>query len=152
MDIEKVINKNLIKLDLKAKNKEEAIKELANLLDNEGCLIDKEEYLKSVYHRESISSTFCGYSVAIPHGITKAVRKPSLCFGRTSGFNWDIEDDETFVEYVYLIAIPETQDKSDESIEHLNILSTIATLTLEDEIREKWETVKTPEEFLETLR
>ncbi|KAA2301091.1 PTS sugar transporter subunit IIA, partial [Clostridioides difficile] len=52
MDITKIINERLIKLDLKARTKDEAIEELADLLAKEGALSSKEEFIKDVYLRE----------------------------------------------------------------------------------------------------
>ena len=57
MDITKIINERLIKLDLKARTKAEAIEELVDLLAKEGAISSKEEFIKDVYLREEEGQT-----------------------------------------------------------------------------------------------
>lgn len=143
-----IINRNLIKLDLKANNRDEAIKELVFLLEKEKRIESSEIYNESVQYRESIASTYCGFEIAIPHGISSTVKEPSLCFGRVKGFNWtDGEDD--FVRFIFLIAIPE--NVGEEGSTHLEILSSMAKLCLLEDVRNKWETAKTPDDILDSI-
>ena len=53
MNIEEVLSENLIVLDMKARNKEEAIRELAEILYKERKIFDKELFVKDVYLREA---------------------------------------------------------------------------------------------------
>ena len=56
-DISKVLNQNLITLDLTASNKEEAISELTDLLVAEGAVNDKEAFVEDVLIRETEGMT-----------------------------------------------------------------------------------------------
>lgn len=150
MLLKNVIKSEMVILDLNAKNRNDAIEELVDLLYNGGYIIDKKEFNESVRYREGLASTYCGFELAIPHGISKTVKKPGVCFGRTTGIDWD-GDGETQVKYIFLIAIPYDENNKDESNKHIKILSSIASLGLKDKIREKWSKAETKEEFLKTL-
>ena len=50
-----------------AESKFEAINQAAELLVNSGCI--KPEYIKSIKNRESVSNTYIGSGIAIPHGM-----------------------------------------------------------------------------------
>ena len=57
MNIEEVLSENLIVLNMKARNKEEAIRELTEILYKEGKIFDKELFVKDVYLREAEGQT-----------------------------------------------------------------------------------------------
>lgn len=150
MILNDVINSRMVKLDIQAANRNDAIIELADLMYNEGYVINKKEFIESVYFREQLASTYCGFDLAIPHGISKTVEKLGVCFGRTKGIDWD-GDGETKVKYIFLMAMPYDENNKDESNKPLKILSSIASLGLKDKIREKWSRIETVEEFMDTL-
>ena len=72
-----------IELNSELKNKSHALNFLVNKLDDKGCLSDRREYFDAVLKREELLSTYCGYNIAIPHAISKAVKKVSFGFCRT---------------------------------------------------------------------
>lgn len=150
MELNDVINLGLINLDLKAKNKFGVINELIEMVYKEQRISSKEEALAAVKYRENLSSTFCGFDIAIPHGISNTVRVPTLCFGRsTAGFNW--EDNDDVVKFIFLILVPKNNLDDEDEPTHLEILSTVAKLVLIDEEREQWEKAETKEAILESL-
>lgn len=117
-----IINKNLIKLDLQNNNKEDIIKELASLINSEDRLSNYEEYLEEVLRRESLTTTGIGFGVAIPHGKCNAVKVPTVAVGRISkGVDWNSLD-ESPVQVVFLLAVPE-EAASDQ---HLRILAALS--------------------------
>lgn len=78
MNIEEVLSENLIVLNMKARNKEEAIRELTKILYKEGKIFDKELFVKDVYLREAEGQTGLGNHIAIPHGKSDAVQVTSI--------------------------------------------------------------------------
>ena len=80
MNIEEVLSENLIVLNMKARNKEEAIRELTEILYKEGKIFDKELFVKDVYLREAEGQTGLGNHIAIPHGKSDAVQVTSIYF------------------------------------------------------------------------
>ena len=117
-----IINKNLIKLNIKSDSKEEIIKVLANLINGEDRLNNYETYLDEVLRRESLTTTGIGFGVAIPHGKCSAVKIPTVAVGRISeGADWNSLDDKP-VHVVFLLAVPE-EAASDQ---HLKILAALS--------------------------
>ena len=57
MNFSNLIDKNLIVLDLDSLNKNEVIEKLVDLLDENGALINKNEFLEAVLLRETKSPT-----------------------------------------------------------------------------------------------
>jgi mannitol/fructose-specific phosphotransferase system IIA component (Ntr-type) len=136
-----------IELDLTLNNKEEVLSRLVDSLASEGCLSDKAVFLEAVLEREKLMSTYCGFNIAIPHAVSKAVLKPAFGFCKTSHLEWDAEDEP--VEFILLLAIPE--QKNQKNSRHIDLMSHIATLALEEEVRGVWKNAVTQEEIINTF-
>lgn len=145
--MKKLIEIDLVDLNIKAKDKKEAILSLAENLDRAERLNDKEEYVKCVIAREELSTTGIGFGVAIPHGKTDAVKVPSLCFGRcVEKLEWESLDEKP-VEAIFLIAVPEKAAQD----EHLKILAALARKLMNEEFREKILKIQDKEEIVKLL-
>jgi len=134
-------------LDLNAENKEEAINELAQLLFERGKIKNKAAFVTDVMNREKMMSTYCGNNISIPHSISAEVNEASFAFGRSTGLAWDEADD--LVNVVLILAIPE-QKEGEDSI-HIDMMSAIAELALDDGIRSRWEKATSIEEIISTF-
>ena len=146
MDITKVINEKTIDLDLKGETKLDVIKELIELLDKEGRLLDKETYYQDVLKREEIGSTGVEMGVAIPHGKSAGVKEPSLAFGRVKN-GVDFESmDGVKSDLVFLIAVPENSDDT-----HIRILTSFARKLMHKEFRDGLRNSEKPAEIIELL-
>ena len=146
MDINKLMNENLIDLDLKGETKLDVIKELIELLDKEGRLLDKETYYQDVLKREEIGSTGVELGVAIPHGKSAGVKEPSLAFGRVKN-GVDFESmDGVKSDLVFLIAVPENSDDT-----HIRILTSFARKLMHKEFRDGLRNSEKPAEIIELL-
>ncbi|MDR3596892.1 fructose PTS transporter subunit IIA [Clostridium sp.] len=145
VDLAKVIQKETIKLDMKATTKDEALKELTELLYDAGTLSNKEAFLEDVYYRETLGSTGIGNGIAIPHGKSKFVNKTSIAFGKTKAdIKWETLDGKP-VNFVILFAVTE----SDKSSVHVRLLSKVAAKLGDDEACEDLLKATTPEEVYE---
>ncbi|MGL4865635.1 MAG: PTS sugar transporter subunit IIA, partial [Cetobacterium sp.] len=140
-----MLEKKYIKLKLTGKTKDEILQELVEVLDNGGALEDKDEFLKVVKAREATSSTGLEEGTAIPHGKTKAVKKPAVAFGRSNGVDFNSLDGEPS-KLFFMIAAPEDATDS-----HIETLSKLTNKLLDDEVREKLENAKTEDEILNIL-
>ncbi|WP_432666878.1 fructose PTS transporter subunit IIA [Wukongibacter baidiensis] len=119
--MDKIIDINLIDLNLNCISIEEVIEAMAELMDRCGRLNDKEAYIKAVMERERLSSTGIGFGIGIPHGKSNAVKVPSLALGRIKqGIEWQSLDGEP-VNIVFLIAVPQ-----ESSNQHLKILASLS--------------------------
>lgn len=147
MDIRNLIREDLITLDLKARDKQAAIRELAGLLEKCGLITNEEEFLQDVLKRESITTTGIGYGIAIPHAKSKAVKKSAVVFGRSKhGIEWESLDGQP-VDMVFLIATPAKQKEN----EHLKVLSLLSRKLIYEEFRQRLRESKTIQEILEIL-
>ena len=147
MDINKLMNENLINLELKGETKLDIIKELVELLDKEGRLLDREAYYQDVLKREEIGSTGVEMGVAIPHGKSAGVKEPSLAFGRVKNGGVDFDSmDGNKTDLVFLIAVPENSDDT-----HIRILTSFARKLMHKEFRDGLRSAVNPAEIIELL-
>lgn len=90
--IDYLAHENIL-LDLKAQNKEDAIKEIAVLLKNKPEVINYDIFLQDVFEREKLASTGIGNEVALPHARTDVVEDFVIAFGRSKkGIEFDSID------------------------------------------------------------
>ena len=78
MKITDLISKDSIDLQVEASSKEEILKKAVELMNQNGNIIHKEEYLKLIMKREEESSTGIGEEIAIPHGKGDSISAPGL--------------------------------------------------------------------------
>nr|WP_307775985.1 fructose-specific PTS transporter subunit EIIC [uncultured Cetobacterium sp.] len=142
----KMLVKGCINLDLKAKSKAEVIDELVEMLDKNGRLNDKEEFKKTILAREAQSSTGLEEGIAIPHGKSSSVKIPTVAFGLSkNGIEYESLDGEPSTLFFMIAAPAEATDS------HIETLSQLTSLLLDDDVREKLLNVKTEQEVLDIL-
>lgn len=135
-----------INLNLKGQTKQEIIDEMVEILYQGGKLNDKEEYKKAILAREAQSSTGLEEGIAIPHAKTSAVKIPSIAFGLSkNGVDYESLDGEPSKLFFMIVAPANASDT------HIEILSKLTTMLLDDEIREKLLEVKTEQEVIDIL-
>lgn len=140
-----IITENLILLDIELDDKAAVINEIANVLESELRLVDRELYIQDVYERERIVPTGIGDLIAIPHARSAGVSRSSLVYLRlSSAIRWN---DEEEVRYIFGIAVPE------ENIDnlHLKILSMVAKKLLDDKIKSIIVASTSKQQILENL-
>ncbi len=133
MNIEDIFNENLIELNMKATNKDEALRELTDSLYNIGNISDKDLFIKDVYARETEGQTGLGSHIAIPHGKSDAVKVTSIAFGRTKNdLKWESPDNKP-VHAIILFAVRNV----DKTTVHLKLLSQVAMALADDNTLER---------------
>ena len=144
--ISELLLPNAIILDLKAKEKVEAIKELSAVLIQQSFIIDSDEFFTAILKRENLESTGIGSGVAIPHARTKGVKNIVLAFGRSSnGVDFSSLDGKSS-HLIFLIAAPE-EKKS----EYIITLARLSKILRNEEVRVRLNRVKTPDEVLSII-
>lgn len=109
-----VIDINNIIFTNKFSSKQEAILKLSELLVESQIVIDKQKFIEDIFERENRGSTFVGENLAIPHGFSNQVKKPSIAIARVDNpFLWDENDNK--VKLTILFAIPEDDELEKES-------------------------------------
>ncbi len=143
MKITDLINEEAIQINGIAKNKEDAIKKMIDLMMKNKNIKNKEEYTKIVMQREKEGTTGIGEGIAIPHGKSDVVDKPGLsAMIIPDGVDFESLDGQP-AKLIFLIAAPNTKDNI-----HLEVLSRLSTLLMDTEFRKNLLSSKTPKEFL----
>ncbi|MDQ0256891.1 PTS system fructose-specific IIC component [Evansella vedderi] len=146
MKIVELLKKETMILDLRSTTKNEVIEELANELDRAGRLNDRKKFIEEIHNRESQSSTGIGDGIAIPHAKTNAVKEPTIVFGRSkSGIEYDSLDGNPS-HLFFMIAASEGANN-----EHLQTLSRLSTLLIDEDFREILMKAETKEEILTAI-
>ncbi|MCR5606869.1 MAG: PTS sugar transporter subunit IIA [Treponema sp.] len=76
-----VLTEKSVTSNLKAKNKDDVIKELIELLEESGKVTDREEVLKAINKRESLASTSIENGIAMPHTKCDGVEEVCMAIG-----------------------------------------------------------------------
>ena len=146
MKITDLINIEAIDLNVKAFSKEDIIKKAINLMTKNGNIVDLNEYEKLVFNREQEGTTGIGEEIAIPHGKGNCVSKPGVsAMVIPDGVNFNSLDGKD-VKLLFLIAAPDTKDNV-----HLNVLSKLSSLLMNENFRNKLLNAKSKEEFLKII-
>ena len=135
-------------IDLKAKpqDKAAALEHLITLMERGGNIADKEEYKACVLRREEEGSTGIGEGIAIPHAKTSAVKAPGLAAMLVQdGVDFDSLDGEP-AKLFFLIAAPDTEDNV-----HLDVLSHLSMLLMNDDFRSELLKAGSAKEFLSVI-
>ena len=145
MRIVDLLSKESIALNAAPKSKPEAIDLLIELQVKGGNIADKEAYKAGILAREEKGSTAVGEGIAIPHAKSEAVKAPSLAAMTVpEGVDYEALDDEPS-NLLFMIAAPNDGDV------HLEVLSRLMTILMDEDFREKLLNAKDKEEFLKTI-
>lgn len=146
MRITDLLDKRSISLNGAPKSKEEALDQVVALMTKSGKINDEEAYRKQVYAREEESTTGIGEGIAIPHGKCDAVDRPGLAaMVVKNGVDFDALDGEP-VTLIFLIAAPNTEDNV-----HLDVLSKLSVLMMDEDFSDSLRNAGSVEEFLEII-
>ena len=145
MRIVDLLNKESVMLGGSPKNKNEAIDMLVELQVKGGNIADKDEYKKGILAREEKGSTAVGEGIAIPHAKSEAVKAPSLAAMTVpEGVDYEALDDEPS-NLLFMIAAPNDGDV------HLEVLSRLMTILMDEDFRAKLLAAKDKDEFLKVI-
>ncbi|MGG0299561.1 fructose-specific PTS transporter subunit EIIC [Bacillus albus] len=143
MKITELLKRDTVIMNLTASNKEAVIDELVEKLAGANRLNSKVEFKEAILKRESQSTTGIGEGIAIPHAKTKAVKQPAICFGRSvSGVNYESLDGQP-AHLFFMIAASEGANNT-----HLETLSRLSTLLMDEAFRKQLLEAKDEEELL----
>lgn len=146
MKITDLISTASIDLNVKAKNKEELIEKAVKLMTKNGNIKDEQKYLELVTQREKQSSTGIGEEIAIPHGKGECITAPGVsAMVIPEGADFESLDGKP-VKLLFLIAAPDTKENI-----HLEVLSRLSTLLMDENFRKKLINAKTKEKLIQTL-
>lgn len=131
MQVAEIVDVNTIHTDLNAKTKDEALKELAQILLQNEYISDVDAFLEDIYAREAVGQTGIGNYIAIPHGNSDAVNKVGVAIGISDEeIPWETLDGKG-VKLIILFAVGKENDGAQQ---HLKMLSSFARKLGNDEV------------------
>lgn len=146
MRITDLLKKEAIELGVSVDSKEAAINKLVGLMDAAGNITDKEEYKKGILAREEMGTTAIGAGIAIPHSKNVAVKQAGLASMTVpAGVDYDSMDGEPS-NLFFMIAAP-----AEGSDVHLEVLSRLSTILMDDQFRADLLAAKDKDEYLKII-
>ncbi len=147
MNILDLLNENLVIIDLKAKNKNDTISEMSNVLKQENVISDLDGFINDIHLRESQTTTGIGEGVAIPHAKSQFVNKTAILFAKSnSGLDYKSLDNKA-VNLLFMLAV-----KEDATSEHVDILAKLSRLFLNDNFKKELLACNNPVEVISVIK
>lgn len=146
MRIIDLLDPRSIKLDGSASDKKDVLNQMVDLMAQSGKLEDIDRYRKGVYEREKEGTTGIGEGIAIPHCKSSAVKRPGLAaMALPDGVEFEALDAQP-VYLIFLIAAPDTEDNV-----HLDVLSKLSVLLMDEDFTRQLKEAGSVEEFLAAI-
>jgi len=142
-----VLQEKNILLNIKAKNKEGVLRELAELVSRDCPQLDAANVQRLLLERENIGSTGVGNGVAIPHARIETLESLIVCFGRNhAGIGFDAIDNQP-VHFFVMILSPIGQPE-----EYLKTLAAVSRFLKNQAIRKQLRLAEKKETVVEIFR
>lgn len=148
MKITHYLNRPQILIDLKCTDKLGVLKELTQVLIDQGLVAaeHREDIIAGLVEREELTSTGLGYGLAMPHIKTKAVTKILIVFGRSvAGVDFASLDGNPAHVFFLILAPPEM------TTEYLKVISVISALMKDADERQRLLRARSQEEVFSLL-
>ncbi|MCI3196988.1 PTS transporter subunit EIIA [Bacillus sp. HU-1818] len=137
-----IMSIDLIEPTLSGETRDDIIDEMIQKLSRTGMLHSESDFKQAIMNREQEGTTAIGMNIAIPHGKSDAVKKPSVAFGiKRSGIDWNSLDGSE-AKLIFMIAVP----KDSGGNQHLKLLQMLSRKLMDDSYRERLLSVQTKEE------
>jgi fructose-specific phosphotransferase system IIA component len=148
LTIDDVITPDLIVLELASTARDDAIREMADRLVEQGRIHDRDVYVNAVLKREAEGGgTGMEMGVAIPHAKSEAVKNASVAFARSGdGIDFGGDSDEPS-RLVFLIAAPAGGDDL-----HIRLLARLSRRLIHESFRQKLHEASSEEEIMDIFR
>uniref|UniRef100_UPI0028AC792F PTS fructose transporter subunit IIABC n=1 Tax=Carnobacterium sp. TaxID=48221 RepID=UPI0028AC792F len=141
MNINDLLLKSVMIMDLKATTKEAAIDEMIASLAAQNRLNDPALFKEGIMAREAQTSTGLGDGIAMPHAKTAAVNEATVLFAKsTKGVEYEALDGQPTYLF-FMIAAPEGANDT-----HLQALASLSRLLINPEFVASLKETTTPDE------
>jgi fructose-specific phosphotransferase system IIA component len=147
MKISDYLEEKFCIMELKARTKEDAIKELASLLASSAKVKNVKQFMYDILGRENLGSTGIGHGLAIPHSRTGTVDDFVIAFGRSaSGIDFKALDGQV-VHLIFLMGA-----STGELNLYLRLLAELSKCLMKDSFRQELLNAKDSKEIIEAFR
>lgn len=141
MNINDLLVKDVMIMNLKATTKEAAIDEMILSLYDHGRINNVENFKEKILAREAQTSTGLGDGIAMPHAKTTAVNEATVLFAKSNaGVDYAALDDQP-VNLFFMIAAPEGANDT-----HLQALAALARLLINQDFVASLRKAENPDE------
>ncbi|WP_348621013.1 PTS fructose transporter subunit IIABC [Paenibacillus polymyxa] len=142
-----IVTMDLINLDLEGTTRDAVVDEMIGVLERTGAVSSASDFKQAILAREEEGSTGIGMNIAIPHGKSEAVLKPSVVFGiKQGGVDWNSADGSE-AKLIFMIAVPRNSKEN----AHLKVLQMLSRKLMDNHFREALLAVKSKEEAYQLL-
>ncbi|QYK70106.1 PTS fructose transporter subunit IIABC [Paenibacillus sp. S02] len=142
-----IVTMDLINLDLEGTTRDAVVDEMIGALERTGAVSSASDFKQAILAREEEGSTGIGMNIAIPHGKSEAVLKPSVVFGiKQGGVDWNSADGSE-AKLIFMIAVPRNSKEN----AHLKVLQMLSRKLMDDHFREALLAAATKEEAYQLL-
>ena len=137
----------LIAIALEARDKEDLLARMVDLLVQSGRVRDSEVLMREILKRERVMSTGIGGGIAIPHALSSDIENLSLVFGRTQApLDFQALDSQP-VDLVFMLVGP----KNAASL-YVKLLARVSRLLQDERFKAGLREATTPGEVLDAFR
>ncbi|MEI8063029.1 MAG: PTS sugar transporter subunit IIA [Verrucomicrobiota bacterium] len=141
-----LLKPDAIKLNVQARHKTDALREVASLLVPGQRVTQFEVFFNEILERERISNTALGHDVAIPHARTEQCSEILIAVGRSmAGVDFEGQDASP-VRLIFLIGTPKQM-----VAEYLRLVGNLARMLRQDALREKLLTAPDTASFIKLM-
>ncbi|AMO54647.1 hypothetical protein GZ77_24425 [Endozoicomonas montiporae] len=138
----------IVNLDYEALSKEEAVKELVDMMLLDGRLLDGSQVEEAIWAREALYSTEMDNGIAIPHLQSEHVLCHSVGILRLRESLCWLGDSEPQVNTIFLLAVPDAVAKG----QHMKVFSRLARKLVKPEFIERFNRCDDPQQIIGLLR
>lgn len=130
MKITTILDVSCIRVPLNSSDKTAAITELVDLLQESGCLTDRDAVLRAILAREATRSTGVGLGLAVPHGKSRGCSTLRMAIGKPTEPLAFESIDKRPCQLIALLASP-----IDETGPHIQALAGVSRLWQNEDFR-----------------
>ncbi|AJA90420.1 PTS fructose transporter subunit IIA [Borreliella chilensis] len=146
--MQNLFSKNLIVLNYNATSKEDVIRKMANMLNENGYLNDMEEFIKEIKKREEINGTGIEEHIAMPHAKGNFIKKHGIAILRVEGNGFDFNSsDQKLSKLFFMMALPEETPSN----AHIKAISYLSNTFSNNSLRHELMNTNNKDKFLEII-
>ncbi|PRQ99414.1 fructose-specific PTS transporter subunit EIIC [Borreliella burgdorferi] len=146
--MQNLFSKNLIVLNYNATSKEDVIKKMASMLNENGYLNDMEAFIKEIKKREEINGTVIEEHIAMPHAKGNFIKKHGIAILRVVGNGFDFNSsDQKLSKLFFMMALPEETPSN----AHIKAISYLSNTFSNNLLRHELMSTNNEDRFLEII-
>ncbi|MBB6031247.1 PTS system fructose-specific IIC component [Borreliella spielmanii] len=146
--MQNLFSKNLIVLNYNATSKEDVIKKMASMLNENGYLNDMETFIKEIKKREEINGTGIEEHIAMPHAKGDFIKNHGIAILRVNGDGFDFNSsDQKLSKLFFMMALPEETPSNT----HIKAISYLSNTFSNNLLRHELMSTNNEDRFLEII-